>query len=480
MSVEIRVRPPGKVLREFYRSRSRICFIRGPLGSAKTTTTIQKIFRLMCEQKPNAEGIRPSRWVAVRNTYPDLTTTTIRDWLEFLGDLGGFNAQPPPEHKLEFMLPDGTTVKAEMLFLSLDRPEDIRKLRGTQVTGFWFNEVKELSKAVIDFADLRHGRYPSKAMGGVTCTWHGMLGDTNAPDEDHWYAEYEEEPPDEWEFHIQPGGVIWDPTNEVWRENPMAENLKNLPRGYYIKGMAGKTHDWIKVNLGNEFGFVIDGRPVFPSFSQHVHMAREPIELVPKLSLMIGMDFGLTPAAVLGQRLPDGRWNIIDELVTFDTGVSRFADAFKAQVATLWPGVPVAGWGDPSGDIRAGTDENTCFNILQAKGIPCSPAPSNDPVIREESVNACLNRMVDGKPGIQVSPRCKVLRRALAGGYHYRRVQIQVDPPKYAEKPDKNEYSHVAEALEYLLLGAGEGRSLLTPETPVELNPLVWAAWNGG
>ncbi len=32
-----------------------------------------------------------------------------------------------------------------------------------------------------------------------------------------------------------------------------------------------------------------------------------------------------------------------------------------------------------------------------------------------------LNRMVDGRPGLLISPKCKVTRKGMAGGYHYKR-----------------------------------------------------------
>ena len=41
--------------------------------------------------------------------------------------------------------------------------------------------------------------------------------------------------------------------------------------------------------------------------------------------IYIGIDFGLTPACVVGQRIR-GRWLIIDELVAEDMGILRVSD----------------------------------------------------------------------------------------------------------------------------------------------------------
>jgi hypothetical protein len=434
--------------------------IMGPLGSAKTATSCQKIFRLMCEQAPNAEGIRPSRYYAVRNTYPDLETTTIKDWLALYGELGQMKYGHPPVHTLRFMLEDRTIVQSEVVFLALDRQDAIKKLRGSQVTGFWLNETKELIRGVIDMADLRHGRYPSMADGGVKPSWHGMIGDYNAPDEDHFlYKWAEEDKPLGWNFYRQPGGLI--KSGDTWVQNPEAENLENLPEGYYIRGMQGKKPDWIKVNLANEYGFVMDGKPIYPEFIDSVHVAREPLEAIPGRTIYVGIDFGLTPAAIFGQKDVLGRWRWIHELVTEDMGAKRFGKLLSAECKAKYPGFEFEFIGDPAGDDRAqGDDEITAFKMLRANGINARPASTNDPVIRREAVAEPLSRLIDGKPGLIISPTLTVTRKGMAGGYCYKRLQVAGDD-RFHDKPDKNKYSHPCEAGQYLMLGGGEGTEVI-------------------
>ncbi|NNJ74547.1 MAG: TerL [Anderseniella sp.] len=457
--IEFRIDLPGEVLVDYYQDQSRVSLIMGPLGSGKTITTCMKIFRLMCDQEPNAEGIRPSRWFAIRNTYPDLETTTIKDWLAVVGDLGKFTQSYPPRHVISFLLEDGTRVESEMIFLALDRPDSIKKLRGTQATGFWLNEVKELSKAVIDMADLRHGRYPSMADGGVEPTWHGMTGDTNAPDEDHWYYNLSEEArPHNWLFHRQPGGLFID--GEGFRPNPDAENLDNLPDGYYTNGMAGKSKDWIKVNLCNEYGFVSDGKPIYPEYVDSVHCLPDDYIPDPKLPIRLGFDFGMTPAAAFIQFIPGiGRYVGFDEFVTDGFSATEFAPELKRYIDMHYPDFTFEmGKGDPSGDSGNQTTKDTPFKILKAAGINAQPTDTNDPSVRRASIVRPMKRLcMDGKPGFMISPKCKIWRKGLQGGFRYKRV-IAPGEPRYHDKPDKNQYSHICEAGEYGLQGAGEGR----------------------
>ena len=113
------------------------------------------------EQNVDANGIRKSRIPAIRNTYPDLQTTTIREFKECVSPtIGVFKNGHPPMFHFDFELPDGTRVEATIDFLALDRPEDIRKLRCTQYTFVWLNEVKELPQAVLDMSLGRTDRYP--------------------------------------------------------------------------------------------------------------------------------------------------------------------------------------------------------------------------------------------------------------------------------------------------------------------------------
>lgn len=64
-----------------------------------------------------------------------------------------------------------------------------------------------------------------------------------------------------------------------------------------------------------------------------------------------------------------------------------------------------------------------------------------------------------------------MLRKAMGGGYSYKRIQVTGDE-RFHDKPDKNQYSHVAEAAQYLMLGAGEGRAILKHHRPGPQKPI--------
>jgi hypothetical protein len=138
------------------------------------------------------------------------------------------------------------------VFLALDGPDAEVKLRGLEVTWGWVNEAREIPKSVFNFLLGRVGRFPPMREGGPT--WSGVFCDSNAWDADHWLSQDIAG----WRVFKQPGGVTWD--GKAWVPNPAAENLINLPAGYYQRQLAGQTEAWIRVYLANEYGFSIDGK----------------------------------------------------------------------------------------------------------------------------------------------------------------------------------------------------------------------------
>jgi len=180
---------------------------------------------------------------------------------------------------------------------------------------------------------------------------------------------------------------------------------------------------------------------------------------------LICLDFGLTPAAIICQII-GGRWRVLEEIVTSDMGVKAFGQRLKMHLAVNYPGMASQIWGDPAGDHRAQTDEMTPFRLLDNMGVPALPAPGeNDLTMRIEAVDSILSRMIDGMPGVLISPNCRILISGLEGKYQYKRRRT-ADGVKYDPKPDKNHYSHICEAFQYAALGAGEGSRLLQSNRP--------------
>ena len=444
--------PGGPVLGRFMSSRAPVQAIMGPIGSGKTQGAAMKIVRVASAQaRSTVDGIRKVKACVVRDTYRQLWKTTIPSWWKRvpkeLGEWVGSDGDPASHH-IFFKLPDGSTVDLLVDFVAIgeNAVEDV--LRGYEPTMFYLNEMDLLDESVFIYARSRVGRYPEMAEGGPS--WYGIIGDLNAPDTESWvYRQFVEELPEGWAFFQQPGG-----------RDPGAENLRNLPPGYYEAQISGQPAWWVRRMIDNKFGFSRDGKPVFEEFNDLFHVSPTKLNPVNGLPLMIGLDAGLSPAGTIGQRMPNGQWRITDELVTEQgTGANRFGDRLAQLLAERYNGFSnIRAWADPSAaygaDKQAG-EENWIEIVAHAAGIRIDAAPTNALIPRLEAVRLPLTRLIDGLPGFLLSPHCGVLRKGLNAMYRYRRLKVP-GSSRFSDEPEKNAWSHPLDALQYQMCGGGE------------------------
>lgn len=226
--------PP--TLSRFMDSSAFVRCVVGPVGSGKSSACVMEIPRRAIEQKPGPDGKRRTRWLVIRNTYPELRDTTRKTFEQWVpAELGKWNEQQFT-FRMKF-----NDVEAEVLFRALDRPEDVKKLLSLELTGAYINEAREVPKSVFDLVQSRVGRYPSKAQGGPT--WFGVWLDTNPWHIGHWgYKHFSEESHAEHELFEQPGG-----------RTPEAENVENLPPRYYERLVAGKDSEWVESYIDSKY-----------------------------------------------------------------------------------------------------------------------------------------------------------------------------------------------------------------------------------
>lgn len=454
-------------LARFHRSNAFYRCVRGPVRSGKSTGMCAEAMIRANGQAPDPhDNIRKTRGAVIRNTYRELLDTTLKTWLMWFPEnvFGNFN-YGTMTHNIRV-----NDLEIEVMFRALDRPDDIKKLLSLELTWAWVNEAREVPRAIIDTLGDRVEQYPPKRYNEEGeqisgCTWGGVFLDTNAPDDDHWWFELESKPPAGWIFFSQPGALI--EANGKFHPNPKAENVRNLNGGhtYYTKRMAGKTDSYIRVYYCNQFGFVEEGKRVHPEYNDSIHCAG--YELVPDVrhQVVIGMDFGLTPAAAFFSRRPNGQWWLFKELVTENIGIKQFGElVLLPYILENLLDHDIVIYGDTHGNTGSQNDKKTPGQILDALGIRVKmPNLGTGPLLRREALAAPLSRLVDGEPGLLIDPGCRTLRKGLSSKFIYKRVQV-VGDEKYHDVPDKNFWSHICEAAEHAMVGAGEGK-LLTRAT---------------
>jgi hypothetical protein len=493
------LRIDGPTLEAFLDDFNFVTIIRGPWASGKSVASIAKMFQISHLQGPNRQGVRKTRWAVIRNSYPDLQETTIKSWLWVFPEevYGPLRRSRPFQHVIKApgdpWQGRATTVEMEVIFIALDDDEDRKKLLSMELTGIWVNEAREVKKSIIDDAIGRTGRYPSKTDGGHS--WSGAIMDTNAPAETHWLPMMMGESPipdtlsdDEkaalvrpadWTYYVQPGALrpVKDGQGKIldFEPNPDAENINNLTDGYgyYLRRKGGKTNTWVLINFCNELGVLMAGKPVWPTFERTKHVAAGPIAFDPSLELLVAIDStGRNPAAVFGQ-VQRGRPRILSELIGRDVAVPVFAPQVKNRVARIAAAaglntaqLRVRFYRDPHQEKGQSDDSNTDQMYAKA-GIRLMPAPGGNLIAtRTQTVEVLFDR-----GHIEIDPSCTTLIAACSGGYRYRKLKIAgVDA--YDETPDKqNGYADVADALQYLCLGAGLGMEMVRgSEKPKPVN----------
>jgi len=428
----------------FHASDKFVRGLMGPIGSGKSVACCWELFKLAQQQEPDKQGRRRTRWAIIRNTYRELVDTTMRTWFDWFPEESGVLMKTESKFTMNTLLPDGTTLEFEILFRALDKPKDVKKLLSLELTGAWVNEAREIPKQIIDMLQGRAGRFPSKKDGGPT--WHGVIMDTNPPDDDHWwYKIFEEHLPSNWELFRQPSAL-----------SDKAENKGNLVDGYYENMMQGKDSEWIKVYVEGEYGFIADSRPVYPQYNDAIHYDKN-IKHIERLPVHMGIDFGLTPAVVFVQKLSQGRFIFIDEIVTTYADAYMLGDMIKEKCRIKGYKISLESFADPAGNQRSQADSRTPFETLASQKIFVEPTHTNDPYIRIGAVNKGLTTIaMDGKPRITIGPLCIVLRKGFRGGYSYKRMQV-ANSEIFKDEPEKNRFSHIHDGAQYIMVGLGLG-----------------------
>ena len=444
-------------IKKFALDDSRIRALLGPFGSGKSSGCLMELLRRSSHQKQNpVDNIKRSRWAIVRNTYPQLKDTTIKtvkSWLPEAepGMYDNYSAiWKEVEHNYYVRFdPD---VEIEFCFRALDKPDHVRNLLSAEYTGAWVNEYREVPMEIFEALDGRIARFPAEKDGGVE--WAGIILDSNPPDElSTWYSYFEKTRPDNAKIYKQPSGL-----------SPHAENLffhdstgklkRALPKNYYVSLAKGKSEQFVRVYVHGQYGFTIDGKLVFENYNDNLHIAGSQLYPMRNLPLILGFDFALNPSAVIAQITPRGQLMVLDELMGEGMGIRQFAqNMLLPLLSTKYAGMQVMGSGDPTGMSRAPTDESTCFEVLWSREIGLRnivPAETNSLIARFEAVNTFLNKLVDGMPGLVISPNCQILRKGFNGGY--RRKRIPGAENSFSQNPEKNYWSHLMDALQYLAL----------------------------
>ena len=445
MEIDYKVSP---TFMKVHQDTSRVIGVMGPVGSGKSSGMVFQLFFNAMQQRPDKNGVRHSRYAVIRATYPQLRSSTIKTWIEWFKDKIRLVYTTPITGRIKYDLDDGTSIDMEIMFIAIEDEQAAERLRSWEFTGAWVNEAHEVPEYIMTILMQRTNRYPSMRSGGAVHPC--ILLDYNAVSTDHWlYRWAEETKPEGCSFYKQPPAMIEYAPGQ-FRLNPDAENIENLDANYYPNIVAVSSRESVLTDILNQYGERKSGKPVYKDYDDQVHYSEDAI--VPPMGshVIIGVDQGLSPAAALTVMDADGTLVVFDEITTVDCSLKEFAEEL------LWPRIYAKyPWIrnnfscviDPAAAQRSMNDAKAGYEILKEAGLPITLARTNNATDRRESVIHFLRL----KNKFKLSPNCKILRKGFISGYKYEEKK-SVDGRVYKEKPMKNEFSHVHDALQYACL----------------------------
>lgn len=452
----------GPVSDAFIMSRGTRDLLSGPVGSGKTTACIKRSLRAAMQQPPmlhNGKRLKGAprfyRINLYRETYKDIWQTTVPSWCKILnpdkgvGKLVGSSPRPG-QYTLEFN--DGWgPIFYEANFFAWGEDADPDSLGGTEATDALLNEMPTLREDLMTNLGRTVGRFPNRGEIGLpddpAIPYGSIFGDANAPAPDSWvYRDFWSAKRPEGYLHFkQPGG-----------RDANAENLKAVGRAYYHAMVEGNKHRpwWIKIKVDHKPGYNRETDVIYSDFDDDVHVSHDPLKAYPILPVLVGIDGGLTPAAVFEQELGDGQLNILAEVVIERGDEFDLAEGMKVVMAQpRFSGCEFHFMCDPAMDAGADTKLGSMRSRLAAElGVKVTDiklAPTNDPETRHAPIRS---KIKDGRKKLLVdAAHCPTVRRALAGTYQYHSTRGTGDRGRAVKNPD----SHVMEGAEYGAMQCG-------------------------
>lgn len=480
MSSNIDVRTlnsPGPISDAFLLSRAFVKVIIGPVGSGKTMTALRALRRVGQKQRGKLDGngvyVRKARVGVIRESYPNIEKNTLPSWFDIHPqEQGKFTWKAPFTHKLMLILavdPDNgrptDVCDFEVEFRAIGDRSVEEACRGWQVVAVMVDEADLQPPDLLAFLSGRVGR------GGID---NSLMVDPqiilslNAPYVDNWmyklaieqdFAEILDpeliaalEGRPLLEVFLQPGG-----------RGPDAENLHNLPKGYYTIQAALNKHrpDYVARMIDNKFVPMQHGQPVNPQFNYQDHV--RPLAYDPKRMLVIGCDQGLNAAGAFTQRVPEGGFRTLREAVMMrddgilsKIGARAFGQLLRFTINEHYPDLrpdmarvvaDPAAWSASDNE-----DEQRDWVRMVEKeiGLRIHKARTNKPALR----NGAIWRAMDERGGYAIDPVCKHLIRGHLGGYRYMKGDMTQGERRGHLRIADTAHTHICDAEQYAALEA--------------------------
>lgn len=277
------------------------------------------------------------------------------------------------------------------------------------------------------------------------------------------------------------------PGLRVWKN---ISNQVYVMRLHYTADPFKRTNEWRRATEAGmtkrdwkreyEIDFTVPiGDPVFlDEFSYNFHVSPVRLKFDNKYPLLLGWDFGLSPACSFSQFLPGPKWNILDEIWLPRGGIERLGERVKMKISLDFGGTTnMISFIDPAGFTPSEIDETSAAEALDYMGFQDIRPGAVAFEDRRRMIALILDRAVKGEPLLKIDPFCHIIITGFQGGYHYPERITGRNLTKAMQRPVKNEFSHLMDTLQMVATGMMEQIAI----QKIDSKPDVWSdGWSAG
>ena len=375
----------------------------------------------------------PIRWALVRDTRRQIGISTARTIIEWV---------PPPYsiYKGKDNEPEAITIlignQPAIIFdcFGVNTPDDLNRFQSYEAGGVWIEEpaaaatnsefsVTGVSETVLAVAitSLRKSRIPRIQIS------------MNPPPADHWTAQLWHIPGYEDAQDIEEDmSIVQREARERIRERsrifqiPAGANkaLDEKSPGYrenmHIFLLGAGRQDLVARLVEGRVGYAKIGEAVTPGFSQK-HIA-EGLKVIGGRPFYIGYDFGLMPAAVIGQIVPSGHLFIHAAFAMENVGIEQLITRQMLPWLQQYPEVRnyIHVVGHEAGEReQSNSEESALKTIVKFLGGTYLRGPVSWSG-RRQACHEALEKTIGHIPWMRVNKtEASKLIRCLDGGWHY-------------------------------------------------------------
>jgi hypothetical protein len=378
---------------------------------------------------------RPMRVAAFSGTFTMQKAKLVESALRH--EWGGLWRSLDDDHLLRAVI-EGTPL-VDLMVTGVDGPNDLDKLRAEFTSG-WAEEVEAAGEEAVAVPERAVEIVQTSLGERMPGPVHTVLVTANYGSETGWpWRRYVLDP-------VPASLMLRIPCEE--RATPedrarWAEQLRGDP------AMKRRLVDGLPA-------LIVQGEAVLQGiYDEATHVSRSPLAYVPGCRLYLGHDAGLTPVTVVLQA-HGPTLEVLAALVSTRAGTEQhLTDLLIPWLEVNAPDAEVEHWCDPSmmTPTQADLTMSPAQVIRRRLGGPVREGPVRWEQRRDPLVNL-LGQIRGGRPALLIhpGPETEVLRRALAGAWHFpkdRQGRVMTDLP-VKDHPA----SDVADALCYAIAGA--------------------------